>query len=134
MKAWRVRGRLLPQREVVYTPLLHSSRAGTHALSERARFIREWDTSNHDPADAAASLAAFEKKLRILFVEGYIMFDSSAATPELGEAKTITQIVYEQLLDKVRIRYGDRTKYLYSSKHRADIAPVLANSTEAGKA
>ena len=54
------------------------------------------------------------------------MFDSGAATPELGVAKTITQIVYEQLLDKVHIRYGDRTKYLYTSTHRADIAPVLA--------
>ena len=126
MKAWRVRGRLLPQREVVYTPLLHSSRAGTHALNERARFIREWDTSNHDPADAAASLAAFEKKLRILFVEGYIMFDSCAATPELGAAKTITQIVHEQLQDKVHIRYGNLTKYLFTSTSRNDIAPVLA--------
>ena len=126
MNAWRVRGGLLPQREVVYAPRIHSSRADTCALNERPRFIREWDTSNHDPADAAASLAAFEKKLRILFVEGYIMFDSGAATPELGAAKTITQIVYEQLLDKVHIPYGDRTKYLYASTHRADIAPVLA--------
>ena len=126
MKAWRVRGRLLPQREVVYTPLLHSSRAGTHALNERPRFIREWDASNHDPADAAASLAAFEKKLRILFVEGYIMFDSCATTPELGAAKTITQIVHEQLQDKVHIRYGNRTKYLFTSTSRTDIAPVLA--------
>ena len=92
----------------------------------RTRFIREWDSSNHDPADAAASLAAFEKKLRLLFVEGYIMFDSSAATPELGAAKTITQIVFEQLQDNVCIRYGSRTKYLYTSKSRGEIAPVLA--------
>ena len=75
------------------------------------RFIREWDQSNHDPAEASASLYAFATKLRLLFVEGYIMFDSGAATPELGEAKTISQIVQEQLLDNVRIRYGSRTKY-----------------------
>lgn len=90
------------------------------------RFIREWDQSNHDPAEASASLYAFEKKLRLLFVEGYIMFDGCAATPELGEAKTITQIVLEQLQDNVCIRYGSRTKYLYTSKSKDAVAPVLA--------
>ena len=54
------------------------------------------------------------------------MFDSCATTPALGAAKTITQIVYEQLQDKVCIRYGNRTKYLYTSTSRTDIAPVLA--------
>ena len=54
------------------------------------------------------------------------MFDSSAATPELGAAKTITQIVYEQLQDNVCIRYGSRTKYLYTSRSRHEIARVLA--------
>ena len=64
--------------------------------------------------------------MRILFVQGYIMFDSCATTPALGAAKTITQIVYEQLQDKVCIRYDNRTKYLYTSTSRTDIAPVLA--------
>ena len=54
------------------------------------------------------------------------MFDSCAATPELGAAKTITQIVHEQLQDKIQIRYGDRTKYLFTSTSRNDVAPVLA--------
>ena len=92
---------------------------------QRARFIREWDSSNHDPADAAASLAAFEKKLRLLFVEGYIMFDSGAATAELGTAKTITQIVYEQLCDRIRIRYGSRTKYLFNTESKHEVAEVV---------
>jgi hypothetical protein len=71
-------------------------------------------------------LAAFGKKLRLLFVDGYIMFDSKAVSPELGEAKTITQIVYEQLRDNVCIRYGSRTKYLYTSNSKQEVAAVLA--------
>ena len=54
------------------------------------------------------------------------MFDSKVTSPELGAAKTITQIVYEQLQDNVCIRYGSRTKYLYTSDSRQDVAPVLA--------
>ena len=61
-----------------------------------------------------------------MFVDGYVMFDSCAATPALGAAKTITQIVFEQMQDCVSIRYGTQTKYLNSNKSRTDIGAVLA--------
>ena len=55
------------------------------------------------------------------------MFDcGSAATPELGAAKTITQIVFEQLQDNVCVRYGSHTKYLMTGTCRRDVAPVMA--------
>lgn len=90
------------------------------------RFLREWDCSNHDPAKAAISLANFAKTLRVLFVDGYIMFDSAQEVAGLGPAKTITQIAMEQCQDMIVIRYGTRTKCLWSKTSPSECAAVLA--------
>ena len=90
------------------------------------RFLRLWDTSNRDPAAAAKSLADFENILRVLFVDGYIMFDCAQEVAGLGAAKTITQIAMEQCQDMILIRWGSRSKYLWSKTSKDECASVLA--------
>ena len=88
--------------------------------------MRLWDTSNRDPAAAAKSLADFENILRVLFVDGYIMFDCAQEVAGLGAAKTITQIAMEQCQDMILIRWGSRSKYLWSKTSKDECASVLA--------
>ena len=90
------------------------------------RFLRLWDTSNRDPALAASSLADFEDILRTLFVKGHIMLDCAQEVAGLGVAKTITQIAMEQCQDMIKIRWGSRTKYLWSKTSKDECASVLA--------
>ena len=88
--------------------------------------MRLWDTSNRDPALAASSLADFEDILRTLFVKGHIMLDCAQEVAGLGVAKTITQIGMEQCQDMIKIRWGSRTKYLWSNSSKDECASVLA--------
>ena len=90
-----------------------------------ARFLREFDTSDRDPAKTTSALQRLEDTLRKLFVQGWIMVDprrepcgdSAASQGEAwshtqGSAKTFTQIIMEQLADVVEIRYGGKLKVL----------------------
>lgn len=69
----------------------------------------------------------------MLFVDGYIICDSRPALAasqsewsRFGTAKTIVEIAYEQFSDMVELRYGRRTKMLWSAASKADCAAVLA--------
>lgn len=115
-----------PRRDVQLCIFWGESRLSAGLAPSGTRFLREWDTSNHDPATAAKSLADFAGTLRALFVDGYIMFDSSQEIAGLGKAKTITQIAMEQCQDMVVIRWGSRSKCLWSATSKSECAAVLA--------
>ena len=55
----------------------------------------------------------------------------SASTGEDGEAaipaKTVTQIIFEQLEDMIYIRYGDKSKAFYKPSSKDECAAALAD-------
>ena len=46
--------------------------------------------------------------------------DSSAAGSRLGPAKTLTQVVFEQVEEMTEIRYGSRLRVLWNKTSKAD--------------
>ena len=50
------------------------------------------------------------------------MFDCAKEVAGLGAAKTITQIAMEQCQDMIKIRWGSRTKYLWSKISKDECA------------
>ena len=103
-----------------------------NAISAPRRFIREFDKADRDPSQTAARLARFENTLRKLFVEGYIMVPAGssgseppAASQEAGDAKTLTEIVMEQLEDMAELRYGSKTVVLWNGTKRKEVEASL---------
>ena len=86
------------------------------------RFLREFDKGDFDPCQTAQLLDRFDKTLRTLFVEGWILTDISGCGSEIPAAsqgelhpQTVTQIVFEQLSGlPTRIRYGTKTKTVWN--------------------
>ena len=73
--------------------------------------------------------------LDTLFVKGYVMIDPAHGNVDAdapcrhagaGPAKTLTQIAYEQFHDMLVIRWGDRSKCLWSKTSKAECAEVIS--------
>ena len=96
------------------------------------RFIRQWDSPDRDPATATRILNDFRENVRVLFVEGYILCDPETTPPRhrgvSNEAlKTISQIVFEQLLEGVDIDVNGETKRLWGATSKSAILSVMAD-------
>ena len=66
-----------------------------------------FDVHDHDPACTAQEVAIFLPTLRRLFVQGYVVCDTSGpcSDAELGEKKTVTQIAVENMKEPLVLTY-----------------------------
>jgi hypothetical protein len=71
--------------------------------------------------------------LRTLFCDGYIFCEPDTQVPGLGEAKTITQIALAEFQSMVVLRYGRKTKCLWSATSKKEAAEVLAEISSVAK-
>ena len=92
--------------------------------AECSRFFRQFETTDHDVALSSAHKQAFLKRVKALFVDGFVIADVPAAGEgEPGVAaspqeETCTSIVVSQAMAFGTMEYGDRTVTLWPSGAR----------------
>ena len=96
------------------------------------RFIRQWDSPDRDSATASKILRDFRENVCVLFNDGYILCEPEATPPRhrgvSNQAlKTITQIVFEQLLEGVAIVVNGKTKRLWGETSKGEVLSSMAH-------
>ena len=70
-------------------------------------FLRRFDVHDHDPACTAKEVETFLSTLRRLFIQGYVLCDTSGPCSDagLGQKKTLTQIAIENMEEPLVLAY-----------------------------
>ncbi len=89
-------------------------------------FLREFDVDDRDPAASRVDVERFVATLHTLFVDGYILCDSGAEVAGLGEAKTLTQVAFEQCAEMRTFHYNNRVKVLWSRTAKEEVESSMA--------
>ncbi len=89
-------------------------------------FLREFDVDDRDPATSRVDVNRFIGTLRTLFVHGYILCDSGVQVPGLGDAKTLTQIAFEECAEMRQFHYNNKVKVLWSRTAKEDVQSTMA--------
>ena len=101
--------------------------------------MRRFDTDQHDPATTASEIQEFSCRLRILFIEGWVVCKPGSGQPPStepggpdpiaatqGQLQTMTMIAMSQCADMIEFHYGDKVKCLWSRTSRQDCEKSLA--------
>ena len=72
-------------------------------------FVRYFDRHNVDPASVLQRRDRFLHRMRVMFLEGFIVMD----IPQEPRAMTMVQAAMEQVLDRPVFHYGDRRHLLW---------------------
>ena len=105
----------------------HITIAGLFAdySAEALRFIRSFDTSDHDIARTNREKQQFRKRMRILFVDGHVLAEPPPGAPGVPGA-TCTYIAISQAMECGKLYYNNRCLHLWPPSARAEAERALA--------
>lgn len=91
---------------------------------ETVAFLRTFDAADHDPARTSAEVRAFIRRMQSLFCDGLILCPDPTTSTSDG-CKTMTQIVWDQVVDPEEIPYGDKLHFLHTRTTPAKVKEAL---------